>query len=103
MRAWRCTRRAGERNARGGADRRFRFGIAREVGAYQRRLLMCTRTYHDELKRDWVQFEKATDPGFIQSCGGFIFEARHCRRCHSSLAHPRDLLRYGLIAEAPRN
>ena len=63
---------------------------------------MCTRAYHDELKRDWVQFEKATNPGFIQSCGGFIFEARHCRRCHSSLAHPRDLLRYGLIPEAPR-
>ena len=37
---------------------------------------MCTRAYHDELRRDWMVFEKATEDGFIQSSGGFIFEAR---------------------------
>jgi hypothetical protein len=57
---------------------------------------MCTSAYHEELKRDWERFEAATEPGFIQSCAGFVFEARHCRRCRSSLPHPRDLERYGM-------
>ena len=58
---------------------------------------MCTREYHDTLRRDWQRFENETEAGFIQSCAGFVFEARHCRRCHSSLGHPRDLARYGFM------
>ena len=57
---------------------------------------MCTQRYHDELKKDWVRFEEATLPGFIQNTAGLVWEARHCRLCHSSLAHPRDLARYGI-------
>jgi len=58
---------------------------------------MCTQSYHDELKGDWRRFEDGTLPGFIQQAGGFVWESRHCRRCRSSLAHPRDLARYGVI------
>ena len=57
---------------------------------------MCTQQYHDEIRRDWQRFEAETDRGFTQSCSGFTFESRHCRRCRSSLAHPRDLARYGI-------
>jgi hypothetical protein len=57
---------------------------------------MCTKSYHDELRKEWQRFDAETDPGFIQSRSGFIFESRHCRRCRSSLAHPRDLARYGI-------
>ena len=57
---------------------------------------MCTQGYHDELRRDWIRFEEATTHGFIQHCAGFYWETRHCRHCHSSLAHPRDLERYGI-------
>lgn len=58
---------------------------------------MCTRRYHDELKTDWVRFEEATLPVFIQNTAGLVREARRCRLCHSSLAHPRDLARYGIV------
>jgi len=57
---------------------------------------MCTSAYHEELRVDWSRFEDSTLPGFIQVCGAFVFEARHCRRCHSTLSHPRDLARYGI-------
>lgn len=57
---------------------------------------MCTKSYHDELRSNWQRFEDATEPGFIQQCAGMFWESRHCRRCHSSLAHPRDLARYGI-------
>lgn len=58
---------------------------------------MCTQADHDELRRDWERFESATEAGFIQRCGRFIFDMRLCRRCHSALTHPRDLHRYGLM------
>ena len=61
---------------------------------------MCSHAYHHELRRDWQTFEEETEPGYIQSCAGFVFETRHCRRCHSSLTHPRDLMRYGILATA---
>ena len=61
---------------------------------------MCTQTYHDELKRDWERFEEATQPGVIEHRTGLFWEARHCRRCHRSLAHPRDLARYGIVVTA---
>ncbi len=62
---------------------------------------MCTKSYHDELSGNWLRFEAATLPGFIQRAGEFVWEARHCRRCHSSLPHPRDLARYGFTLGAP--
>jgi hypothetical protein len=61
---------------------------------------MCVQSYHDELSEDWERFEAATLPGYIQHAGGFVWEARHCRRCHSSLPHPRDLARYGIRVSA---
>lgn len=57
---------------------------------------MCTLAYHADLRKDWECFEAATEAGFVQSCAGFIFEMRRCRRCSSTLSHPRDLARYGL-------
>jgi len=57
---------------------------------------MCTRDDHDQLRKDWERFDQQTELGFIQSCAGFVFEMRLCRRCRSSLAHPRDLARYGV-------
>lgn len=57
---------------------------------------MCTARSHDELRNDWRRFEDATEAGFLQECAGFIFELRNCRRCGSTLSHPRDLVRYGL-------
>jgi hypothetical protein len=60
---------------------------------------MCTQKYHHELGLDWQRFEDETEAGFIQGCAGFFWEARHCRRCHSSLPHPRDLALYGLAAQ----
>jgi len=57
---------------------------------------MCTKDYHDQVRKDWVRFDQQTEPGFIQRCAGFVFETRHCRRCRSSLAHPRDMARYAI-------
>jgi hypothetical protein len=57
---------------------------------------MCTTIDHQRLREDWELFERATEPGGIQQCAGFVFEIRRCRRCNSSLSHPRDLARYGI-------
>ena len=63
---------------------------------------MCTQTCHDELNSDWRRFEDATLPGFIQQAGGYVWESRNCRRCRSSLPHPRDLARHGVAVRWTR-